>query len=119
MSAGYDLVQIGLRLLSISPWVLVLLLGLGLCARHLGDQRRRSMIIGIAIVILLASTLLTMLLSGFVFQELQRALASAAMAQAVVGLLNTLPLAFATLMMLYAAFYADPESPAGEVDQGE
>jgi hypothetical protein len=113
MSSVWDWSRLVIYAISLSPWLLVMLIGAGLCLRHAGDQRRRSVLIGIALLIQIASTVAGLFATQFVFEALQKATDSIEVAQMVLGLLHSLPSAVALLLMLFAAFYGDPHPHYG------
>ncbi len=108
MSSFLGWSQILSAIVMYAPWLLVVLIGAGLCLRHATDQRRRAVLVGISLLIHLTSFVFSLVASGHVYRLVQEATNSSGIARIIMGLMSTLPSAVALLLLLYAAFYGDP-----------
>ncbi len=108
MSSMWSWEQVIATVVVFAPWLLVLLIGAGLCVRHASDQRRRSVLIGIALLIYLVSYTGAILFSTMVYMRIEQVTGSHGIARIVSGLVTSLPTAVALALVLYAAFYGEP-----------
>jgi len=95
-----------LQLVVRGPSLLALVIGAGLCMRHATHQRRRVLLVGIALGIY-AFTFVLSFAFGYFFRLILDATDSPQIAQVVLGLMSTLPNAVALLLLFYAVFHGD------------
>lgn len=96
------------------PLLLVLLWGAYLCARHAGTQRRRVLLVGLAIGLLLLSSAVSLLIRPFLSSGWMGPLG--AWAPAIFNNIVSLPNTIAFALLIYAVFYGDEHPWSDDFD---
>jgi hypothetical protein len=112
MHIAPDLTQWFWTALGLAPMLFWLLIGAMLCFVNARTQPKRATMIGIALAIMVAHSVLTVMLFGTIIDWMQQWLGDVQTAIAVAQVAAGVPHTFAMLLILWAAFHGDSRVPA-------